>query len=107
MEAKTGGWAVAELIEVDSAGDASNSQVAVDPRGNAVAVWQQSDGGRTNILANRFASAEGWGIAELIETADAGDASDPRVTVDSNGRSIAVWLQSDGTRVSVWSSRFE
>jgi hypothetical protein len=45
---------VAELIEVDSAGDASNSQVAVDPSGNAVAVWQQSDGTRLSVWSSRF-----------------------------------------------------
>ncbi|MGB5523710.1 MAG: hypothetical protein WBM96_14170 [Polyangiales bacterium] len=55
MKAKTGGWTAGELIEVDSAGDAGNSQVAVDPSGNAVAVWRQSDGGCTTIWANRFA----------------------------------------------------
>ncbi|MGB5349330.1 MAG: hypothetical protein WBN10_06990 [Polyangiales bacterium] len=51
--------------------------------------------------------AEGLSIAELIETADAGAVCDPQVTVDANGRAIAVWLQPDTTRDSVWSSRVE
>jgi len=48
-----GGWGTAELIETDD-GDASSPQIAVDSSGNAIAVWEQSDGERTNIWTNRF-----------------------------------------------------
>ena len=48
------GWDVAELLETDDAGDARGPRVALDPNGNAVAVWTQSDGTRDNIWANRF-----------------------------------------------------
>ncbi len=47
------GWQVAERIEseVPSAVDV---QVAVDPGGNAIAVWSQQDGVRYRIRANRY-----------------------------------------------------
>jgi hypothetical protein len=48
------GWGTATLVETDNAGDALVPQVAVDGSGNAVAVWYQSDGTRSNIWANRF-----------------------------------------------------
>ena len=48
------GWGTAELIETDNAGSASPPQVAVDSSGNAIAVWDQWDGTRYNIWANRF-----------------------------------------------------
>ncbi len=35
------GWGAAALIETDNAGSAYVPQVAMDPAGNAVAVWHQ------------------------------------------------------------------
>ncbi|NNK07183.1 MAG: Ig-like domain-containing protein [Myxococcales bacterium] len=101
------GWGVAEPIETDNVGDAFSPQVALDPNGNAVAVWRQYDGTRFNIWANRFKPAAGWGVAEPIETDDAGDASSPQVGVDPNGNAVAVWNQDDGTRDNIWANRFE
>ena len=51
---RDGEWGDPVLIEISNAGSASDPQVAVDPNGNAVAVWTQSDGTRFNIWANRF-----------------------------------------------------
>ena len=47
-------WGTAALIETDNAGDASRAQIAFDANGNALAVWQQYDGTRNNIWANRY-----------------------------------------------------
>jgi len=54
-----------------------------------------------NIWANRFTPAAGWGVAEPIETDNAGDAFEPQVALDPNGDAMAVWEQSDGTRVNI------
>jgi len=78
----------------------------VDSNGNAVAVWQQLDGTRNNIWANRYVAGVGWGTAELIETDNAGDAYKPQVAVDSSGNTVAVWRQWDGTRYNIWSNRY-
>jgi len=102
----TGGWGAAELIETN-ASLAFEPQVALDPNGNAVAVWDQSDGTRTNIWANGFTPSGGWGAAERIETDNGGDASQPQVAFDPNGNAVAVWSQSDGTRRDIWANRFE
>ena len=48
------GWGTAELIEFDKLGDAENPQIAIDSSGNALAVWEQSDGAINNIVSNRF-----------------------------------------------------
>ena len=68
----------------------------MDPNGNAVAVWEQDDGTRDNIWANRFTPSAGWGVAEQIETDNAGDTRQPQVALDPNGNAVAVWSQSDG-----------
>jgi hypothetical protein len=100
------GWGTAVLIETDNAGRAYPPQVAVDPLGNATAVWYQSDGTRNNIMANRYTSGTGWGTAVLIETDNAGDAYAPQVAVDPLGNAIAVWEQNDGTRKNIWANRY-
>jgi hypothetical protein len=48
------GWGTAVRIDTDDTGDAAAPSVAVDARGNAQAVWQQSDGTRINVLGSRF-----------------------------------------------------
>ncbi|MDH3623487.1 MAG: hypothetical protein OEQ49_06400 [Myxococcales bacterium] len=100
------GWGVAERIETDNLRYAAGPQVAVDPNGNAVAVWDQRDPMRFDIWANRFTPSAGWGVAERIETDNAGDASNPQVAVDPNGNAVAVWHQGDPVRFDIWANRF-
>jgi hypothetical protein len=102
----SGGWGTAELIETDDAGNARWPEIAIDPDGNAITVWYQSDGTRDNIWSNRYAPSSGWDTAELIETDNAGRAGRPHVAIDSNGNALAVWVQSNGTRFSLWSNRY-
>jgi hypothetical protein len=100
------GWGTAKLIETNNAGDASQPQVAMDSSGNAIAVWYQYDGNWSSIFANRYVAGTGWGTAELIETDNAGDAREPQIAVDSSGNAFAVWYQWDGTRYSIFASRY-
>lgn len=80
--------------------------MAVDSSGNAVAVWQQSNGGLNNIWGNRYVAATNtWGTAQLIEN-DFDDASVPQVAVDSSGNAVAVWRQYGGSRSSIWTNRY-
>ncbi len=101
------GWGTAQLIETDDAGSAGGSQIAIDSSGNAIAVWSQSDGTRSNIWSNRYVSGTGWGTAQLIETDDAGSAGGSQIAIDSSGNAIAVWEQHDGTRANICSNRYE
>lgn len=101
------GWKDAELIEFDDTGDAYDPQIALDPNGNAVAVWYQLDGEHYNILSNRYNIESGWGTPELIETDDTNNAYDPGIVIDSNGNAIAVWRQWDGMTSNIWSNRYD
>lgn len=47
-----------------------------------------------------------WGTASLIETDNAGHASDPQIVFDNNGNALAVWVQSDGTRNNIWANHY-
>jgi hypothetical protein len=100
------GWGQAELVEWDNAGSAIVPQVAMDRDGNAMAVWQQSDGTGHNIMANRYVKGHGWGVAELIESA-ADNAFSPQVAMDERGNAIALWQQNGSPYSDVWSNRYE
>jgi hypothetical protein len=102
-----GGWEMPQLIEADNAGNATDPQIAMEPNGNAFALWQASDGTRTNIWANRFVKGTGWGTAALIETSDVGPAFATRVVADGIGNAIAVWVQYLGPTVqSIVANRY-
>jgi hypothetical protein len=100
----SGGWGTPERIETNG-GEPANPELAMDLRGNAVAVWAQ-DNGTTgyDIWSNRFSPAFGWGTAERIETSDGG-AAEPQVAMDAQGHALVVWRQSDGARFNIWSNQ--
>jgi uncharacterized protein YheU (UPF0270 family) len=102
----TGTWDGAEPIDQGGGNSALHPQVAIDAEGNAVAVWHEYDGTRFNIRSNRY-QANRWGTAEPIETDNDGNAKFPQVAMDAEGNAVAVWHQFDGTRDSIWFSRYQ
>ena len=99
-------WGTAVLIETDNADGANEPRIAFDSSGNALAVWQQSDGIRDNIWANRYTAGVGWGTAQLIEADNVGNATSAQIAVDASGNAIAVWQQYDGVRVNTRANRY-
>lgn len=99
--APTEAWGEPLRIESNDAGDASRPEVAVDPQGNAVVVWQQASGPQDDdedqsigIWSNRFIAGESWGepvpVDDSVMTLLA-----PQVAIDGNGNAIAVWERVD------------
>lgn len=106
--AASGTWDAAQPIESEDAGDAQRPRVVIDGAGHATAVWEQFDGARWNVFANRFDAASGtWGTAVALENDDRGAAREPEAAVDPVGNVVAVWRQFDGTRDSIWSARYD
>ena len=98
-------WQPAVVIDA-AAGDALTPRLAFDRAGNAIAVWQQAEGARSDIWANRFTAGSGWGSAVRIESTDLGSAQAPEIALDNAGRAIAVWQQAEGARSDIWANRF-
>ncbi len=76
----------------------SNPQIAEDPNGDAIVVWQQSNG--TN-LETQYAyrpqgSATSWTGAQEVDT-ESGDETSPVVAMDGNGNATVAWVFNDGT----------
>ncbi len=102
-------WGTPEMIQsVDRS--AFGPDIAVDPRGNAVAVWFENlDGWTYQVWANRYAVGAGWGSAQRIDTLGS-DASrfpgSPHVAVDGSGNAVAVWMQNNSEHFTVWANRY-
>ena len=91
------GWGTAVQVDVglSIAENSDGPQIAIGPGGAAIAVWQQSDGTRYNIMSNRYVAGIGWGTPHAIES-NAGDAYSARIGIDASGNAIVVWQQYDG-----------
>jgi len=101
-----GAWGAPERIEASNAGNATNAQVELDQQGKGIAIWEQFDGTRWSIWANRYTPSGGWSTAQRVESNGAGDARRPRIASDRNGNCLAAWIHSDGTRFNAWSNRY-
>ena len=80
--------------------DAAGPQVAVDPAGDAVAVWSRFNGANQIVQAASRPAGGAWSGAADISVAGR-DAVEPQVAIDSAGNAVAVWSRSDGLRTVV------
>jgi hypothetical protein len=84
----------------DPGEQAQAPDVALDDAGNAVFVWQRSDGSDYRVQARSRSAA---GVLGAVRTlSDAGEpAMDPSVVLDAAGNAVFVWIRSDGSHFRV------
>lgn len=95
-------WGAAQRIDSNDSGDASLPQVALDPLGNGVAVWTQSNEPLApvgSIAANGFVDGA-WATPESIENDDAAGGRDPQVALDPFGQ-----VSPRGGNWEIWAPR--
>jgi len=98
----TGSWNTPVTIS-DVGESASGPSLAVDPSGNALAVWTQSDGTNLRIHAAYRPSGGSFG-ADTTVSAALQDASAPDVSMDNSGNALVAWQRSDGAQLRVQAS---
>lgn len=99
------GWASAELIATDNSGQAYSPQIAMNPSGEAIATWRESDGIEMNAMANIYLPGTGWGSETIIDSGTS-SVNVPYPAIDSDGNAVTVWQQSDGTNQQLFANRF-
>lgn len=72
---------------------ATDPQVAVDPAGDAVAIWED---GEEAVRASTGTAGGAWG-APVELTVGGGAVYDPQVAVDRAGDAVVVWRHRDGS----------
>ena len=75
-------------------------QVAVDPAGDALAVWSRSNGTNTIVEAASRQAGGAWS-SSLALSASAQNAHSPQVAIDAAGEALAVWTRYDGSNTIV------
>jgi PKD domain len=70
---------------------ASRPQLAVDPGGNAVAVWDRISGPDSSLIESAVRPAGGSWSGPIELTAPSGFAFDPQIDLDPSGNAVAIW----------------
>jgi hypothetical protein len=85
---------------------ARQPQVGVDPRGDAVVVWQSYEGSYYVIQATQRPAGGGWSAVQNISTANQ-DADAPQVAVDPEGDAVAVWESAEGAGRTIQAAAYD
>lgn len=93
------GWKKPVKIQDDDA-DAYSPLVVIDERGNAIAIWNQTNPvyDRTNIYANYYKKDRGWTRSALIQSDNSILATDAALTINEKGTAVAMWSQFDSNQ---------
>lgn len=95
------GWGRPMRLAQDPGGtDEPMSPLAMDDEGGVVAVWLESRERKT-LFARTYSPRRGWGQAVPID-GEYGEASEPRVAMDSKNGLTVFWVNLNGTKVSLY-----
>ncbi len=90
------------VTQLDDGGD-RQPRIYFDAQGNAFALWRGE-----GIFARRFDVATGqWEAEVTLHNDENGSAWGGELSVDQSGNAMAVWLESDGTAISVYTRRYD
>ena len=93
--ASAAGWLKAKDISGANEEVDGRPQVAVDPAGNAVAIWERHVGGEEVVEASERPASGDWSEPEILSLpGEEGERS--QVAIDAAGNAIAVWVTGDG-----------
>jgi hypothetical protein len=107
------GWQPPVTVSRPGDTDVREPDLAVAPRGEAVALWTAARGSKRALLASRF-SAGGWEPPDLLVERNVTDCGidrggsgvlAPRVGLDGSGNAVAAWIEWDCSNATVWTSR--
>jgi hypothetical protein len=103
------GWQNPATTIESNPGDANNPQLAIDPSGNVMVIWNQKSSSLiSDMWANRYTAGSGWGTPTLIEAGAGSELGVPRIAMDAAGNAIAVWPQSGASPSTqdIWANRY-
>jgi hypothetical protein len=100
-------WPPAPTEIPGSSPDAETGHVAtLGGNGEAVGVWDSCSCASSGVQASVFDSAT-WAPAQTISNGSASDAYAPQISATSTGHAVAVWIEDDGTDLTIQSSTYD
>lgn len=97
------------ISEMTSEQSAADPHLTVDAAGNAVAVWDYSDGTTYNIQAATYDFAsQTWSLPKIISQAiSIGGSMTSQVAVDAIGNAVAIWQTIDDAECSIQAATYD
>jgi hypothetical protein len=101
-------WRGGVLLPTGNADGIRNTQIAMDAKGNALAVWEDDDGTHAKIWASRFTAGLGWGLGTAIGGDSDSNAFDPQIAVDAEGNAVALWRARNNASLgfNIWANQY-
>ncbi|PKN51686.1 MAG: hypothetical protein CVU55_10625 [Deltaproteobacteria bacterium HGW-Deltaproteobacteria-13] len=83
-------------------------KVAMDDNGNAIIVWEQSNGANSQIFKSEYRNGTWTNPLSLDDniSPDGQEAYFPQVAMDNNGNALIVWAQSNGANSQIFKSEY-
>lgn len=97
------GWSSPRVVEA-GVGGARSPKIAMDPAGNAWAIWNRTLDGQIDVVAANYTQSSGWGSPVPLESLQ-GPADHPLIGAEAAGNFLAIWRQADAGRTSIWAAR--
>lgn len=89
-------WCESQTLEIDDAWQAFEPQIAVYRNGNAIAVWNKFNIGRSTVWASCYTPNVGWDDAQMISAnSSSSNANKAQISISHNGAAMAIWHQID------------
>jgi hypothetical protein len=89
-----GGWSLPQDVSAPGQ-ETANPQIALDPAGNAVAVWESNEGANVGVQTAVRPPGGAWSAPQNL-SAPGEDAREPEVAFDGLGNATAIWTGSNG-----------
>ncbi len=110
-EYRDGAWTDPEDLDdhiSQNGQDAEEPQAAMDALGNALIVWEQSDGINWQIFKSEYRDGAWTGPEDLDDhiSPDGQEAYPSQVAMDDSGNAVIVWNQSDGVNWQIFKSEY-
>ena len=111
-EYRNGAWihpvGLSDNISLDGQTAYFPVQISMDNAGNAIIVWNQSDGIHKQIFKSEYRSGSWTHPAHLSDniSPDDQDALEQQVAMDDNGNAIIVWRQFNGIQEQIFMSEY-
>ena len=103
---KNKGWGTPVQLELDGE-EAYTPKLAMSTNGNAVVAWIRAEADAAVIAAASYTPDRGWHRPHVVQGGNLLYIFDLDLAADANGRVLATWIQTDGSRNNVWYARFD
>jgi hypothetical protein len=100
------GWGTPELLASISKGYTFSPTIAVDPSGNAIAVWTELLNDVYTIRAKRYEAGGGWDASSMV-IGTPGYPFASHIAMDKDGNATVIWGFANNGKYGVQTNRYE